>query len=88
MKRWIAYCNGFPWCALWFVGCIGSCLSPGLVGPLPPATTSTVCEQACEICAPDEVPDCARNCELDQQAGVASQMNPGAVVEAGVCPNP
>jgi hypothetical protein len=80
----------FYWVALLFAGCAGcnSCLSPGLVGPLPPQPPSTLCEQACEICVPDEVSDCARNCELDQQSGVASQMNPGAVVEAGVCPNP
>lgn len=54
---------------------------------LPPASTS-ICYQACQICEPDEVTQCALACARDQAQGVAMQLNPSAVVEAGVCPNP
>ena len=76
------------WGALFFCAACGSHCSQGLVGPLPPSPASTLCVQACEICQPDSVPDCSAACERDQQSGNASQLNPAAVVEAGMCPNP
>lgn len=62
----------------------------GIVQPLPvaPPTPGTPCWKACEVCEPDDVQDCAVACARDQAQGVASQLNPGLVLEAGVCPNP